>query len=126
MSVKSSELEFRPAMKCWKYVIQIGTKILRLLLHAVHSHLYQQILLTPTEYTQSGDCRFPVVHPIMMEKSALAGEGGGCTPTPFQPITITFKVAVYSPTERADTLPVCHLYLYMYSVLSPLGFYCNS
>jgi hypothetical protein len=23
------------------------------------------------------------VHSIMMEKSALAGEGGGCTPTPF-------------------------------------------
>jgi hypothetical protein len=27
-----------------------------------------------------------------MEKSSLAGEGGGCTPTPFQPITITYKV----------------------------------
>ncbi len=37
------------------------------------------------------------VHPIMMEKSALAGVGGGCTaPTPFQPITITYKVMVGS------------------------------
>ncbi len=63
-------------MKCWKDVIQIRTKILRVLLHAVHSHLYQQILLSPTEYTQSGDCRFPVVQPIMMEKSACAGGGG--------------------------------------------------
>ncbi len=34
------------------------------------------------------------VHPIMMEKSALAGEGWGCTPIPFQPTTITYKVAV--------------------------------
>jgi hypothetical protein len=45
------------------------------------------------------------VHPITMEKSALAGEGGGCTPTPFQPVTITCKVAVYATAERADTVP---------------------
>ncbi len=38
-----------------------------------------------------------------MENSALAGEGE-CTPTPFQPITITYKVAVYAPAEWADTL----------------------
>jgi hypothetical protein len=44
-----------------------------------------------------------VVDPIMMEKSALAGAGGGCKPTPFQPITITYKVALNSPAERADT-----------------------
>ncbi len=50
------------------------------------------------------------VHPIMMEKSALAGEGGVCTPTPFQPITITYKNAVYAPAERADTLPLFRLY----------------
>jgi hypothetical protein len=30
----------------------------------------------------------------MMEKSSLAGEGGGCTPTSFQPNNITYKVAV--------------------------------
>jgi hypothetical protein len=48
----------------------------------------------------------------MMEKSAMAGEGwgGGCTPTPFQTITITYKVAVYDPAERADTLPLFHLH----------------
>ena len=40
----------------------------------------------------------------MMEKSALAGEGGGYTPTHFQPITITYKVAVSAPVERADTV----------------------
>ncbi len=40
------------------------------------------------------------VHPIMMEKSAVAGKGEWCTaPTPFQPITITYKV----------TLPLFHL-----------------
>ncbi len=56
--------------------------------------------------------RLPIsdAHPIMMEKSALAGEGKGCTPNPFQPITITCKVAVYAPAERADTLPLFHLY----------------
>ncbi len=50
------------------------------------------------------------VHPIWMEKSALVGEGRGCTPTPFHPFTITYKVAGYAPAERADTLPVFHLY----------------
>jgi hypothetical protein len=51
-----------------------------------------------------------------MEKSALAGEGGGCTPTPFHSITIMYIVAVYAPAERADTIHVFHLYPYMYSV----------
>ncbi len=42
-----------------------------------------------------------------MEKSALAGEGGVCfaRPTPFSLFTITNKVAVNAPAERADTLP---------------------
>ncbi len=39
--------------------------------------------------------------------SALAGEGGGCKPTPFQPITMMYKVAVYAPAEWADKLHLC-------------------
>jgi hypothetical protein len=35
---------------------------------------------------------------------------GGCTPTPFQPITITYKVAMHAPAQRSDTLSVFHLY----------------
>ncbi len=64
--------------------------------------------------------RLPIsgVHLIMMEKSALAGEGGGCTPIPFQPITITYKVAVYAPAEWADTLTLFRIYQYMCSVVS--------
>ncbi len=54
------------------------------------------------------------VHPITMEKSALAGEawagGAHCRPTPFLPFTITYKVAVYAPAERTDTLSLFHLY----------------
>ncbi len=46
----------------------------------------------------------------MMEKSALAGGGGVCTPIPFQPITITYKVAVYAPAEWADTLTLFRIY----------------
>jgi hypothetical protein len=55
------------------------------------------------------------VQSIMMEKSALAGEGGGggARPPPFTLVTITYKVAVYAPTKRADTLPLFHLYPYM-------------
>jgi hypothetical protein len=37
-------------------------------------------------------------HSIMMEKSALAG----ARPPPFTLVTITYKVAVYAPAERAD------------------------
>ncbi len=52
----------------------------------------------------------------MMEKSALAGDGGGgggCTPFPFKPNIITYKVAVYAPAECT----LFHLYQYMYSVV---------
>jgi hypothetical protein len=52
----------------------------------------------------------------MMEKLAQAGEGGACTPTPFNISTITYKVVLYAPAERADTLPLFLLYPHMYSV----------
>ncbi len=45
----------------------------------------------------------------MMENLALhggaGGGGGGTRPTPFPLFTITYKVAVYAPAERADTFP---------------------
>jgi hypothetical protein len=50
------------------------------------------------------------VHSITMEKVAQAGEGGGARPPPFTIFTVTYKVAVYDPTKRADTLPLYHLY----------------
>ncbi len=40
----------------------------------------------------------------------LVRAGGGCTPTPFHPFTMTYKVAVYAPAERVDTLSLFHLY----------------
>jgi hypothetical protein len=71
--------------------------------------------------------RLPIyrVHPIMMEKSALAGECGRCTPTHFQPLAITFKLLScsehscwegrYSYTLSISSLP------YMYSVVPGPG-----
>jgi hypothetical protein len=59
----------------------------------------------------------------MMDKSALASEGGGAHPLPFTLVTITYKVAVYAPAEKADTLSLIHLYPYMYSMVWPLPWY---
>jgi hypothetical protein len=42
---------------------------------------------------------------------------GGARPSPFTLFTITYKVAVYAPAERADILPLFLLYPYMYSVV---------
>jgi hypothetical protein len=50
---------------------------------------------------------------IMMEKLAQTDEGGGARPTPFTIVTITNKVAVSAPAERADTLPLFHLFPYV-------------
>ncbi len=56
---------------------------------------------------------------ITMENSALAGEGGGCTPTPFHYIYHHVQsCGVYAPAERADTLPLFLLYFFMYSVIT--------
>jgi hypothetical protein len=52
----------------------------------------------------------------MMEKSAQPGEGGGARPSPFTISTITYKVVVYAPAERADKLPLFLLYPFMSSV----------
>jgi len=41
---------------------------------------------------------------------------GGARPPPFTITTTTYKVVVYAPAERVDTLPLFLLYPYMYSV----------
>jgi hypothetical protein len=46
---------------------------------------------------------------------------GGARPPPFAVFTITYEVAVYAPAEWADTLPLFHLYPYMYYVVSTLS-----
>jgi hypothetical protein len=53
------------------------------------------------------------VHSIMMEKLVQAGEGGDARPPPFIIFTITYKVAVYASSDKADTLPLFHLYPYV-------------
>jgi hypothetical protein len=45
----------------------------------------------------------------MMVKSALAGAGGGALPPPFTLFTTTYKVAVYGPAEREETLHLFYL-----------------
>jgi hypothetical protein len=55
----------------------------------------------------------------MMEKLANDGEGGGgggARPPFFTIVTITYKVAVYTPADRADTFPLFHLYPYVLCV----------
>ncbi len=54
----------------------------------------------------------------MRVKLAQAGEGGGCTPTPFQSFIITSKVAVYAPAEWVDT--VHYNYLLTYDSYGPV------
>jgi len=49
----------------------------------------------------------------MMEKSALAGESGGAHTPPFILFTITYKVEVYAPADKADTLPI-YIYVAVY------------
>jgi hypothetical protein len=44
------------------------------------------------------------------------GWGVGVRPPAFAISTITYKVVVYAPAERADTLPLFLFYTYMYSV----------
>ncbi len=69
-------------------------------------------MVSITEYTHT-EWQRPLsgVHSILIEK--LAGEGGGCTPTPLTLFTITYKVALYAPAQRTDTLTLLHLYSYV-------------
>jgi hypothetical protein len=56
----------------------------------------------------------------MRVKSAQADEGGGARPTLFtiSTNTITYKVVVYAPAKRTDTVPLFLLYPHMYSVVT--------
>ncbi len=65
-------------------------------------------------------------HSIMMEKSALASEGGWCLPTPSaHPLSLylpsSTKLQMYAPAESTlTTLPLFHFYPFMNSVVSTL------
>jgi hypothetical protein len=82
------------------------------------------ILLEPPPqsiHTEWQWCDFwRTVHSVMMEKLALAGEGGGARPLLSMYEYITNKFAVYS------TLPVFHLFLYMYSVAATATVFVRS
>jgi hypothetical protein len=58
---------------------------------------------------------------IFWLKLAQSGKGGGARPPPFPISTITYKVVLYAPAARADTLPLFLLYPYMYSVVRTLN-----
>ncbi len=56
--------------------------------------------------------------PSWQKKSAQPSEGGGARPPPFILTTITYRVVVYAPAERTDTLPYFYSTrpIYVYSV----------
>jgi hypothetical protein len=88
---------------------------------------YSQLAtLENTEYTE-WQWLLSGVHFIMMVKSAQPGEGGGVArPPPFTLSTITSKVVVFIPAERADTLPLFLLYPNMHSVFKKQQeFHCD-
>ena len=61
------------------------------------------------------------IHSIMMEKFAQAVRvvcACHCIPFLYIIFTITYKVAVYAQAERADTLPLFHLYPYICTLWS--------
>ena len=59
-------------------------------------------------------------HSIMMEKLAqpgkVGGEGCGARPPLFTINTIMYKVVVYAPAKRAETLLLFLLYSFLYTV----------
>ncbi len=61
---------------------------------------------------ESGNCHFLAYIPSLTQP----GEGGGALPPAFTISTITYKVVVYAPDERTDTLPLFLLHPYTYSV----------
>ncbi len=68
----------------------------------------------PAEWDLCFDHR---VHTEWQLPISAAGEGGGARPPLFTLVTITYKVVVYAPAERAYTLLIFHFYPYMYSVV---------
>jgi len=104
-----------------------GTKLGELVLCPPWSPSFQHMYFTPSltitfipQSTQSGNGRFLAYTFHHDGKSALAGEDGGARPSSFTLSTIMYKVAVYTPAERADTLTLFHVYHYRYSVVHTL------
>jgi hypothetical protein len=93
-------------------------------IHDIHAAVLdlKVLVVIPTEYTVHKERRLPICGiPSFWKNQTYLVIVGGARPPPFQPITITYKVAVYAPAEWADTLTLFHLYKYMYSVdFSPI------
>jgi hypothetical protein len=79
-------------------------------LHQVHTTVC--VVSYPTEYTQSGNGWFLAYIPSWWKNQPwLVRVGLYAHPlSRFTLFTITYKVAVYAPAERADTLPLFHPY----------------
>jgi hypothetical protein len=74
-----------------------------------------------TQSTLNGNGHLYGVHSIMMEKSTKNDEGGGAHPPSLTISTITYKVVVSAPAERAVAHPLFPLNTYTYSVGPPLS-----
>ncbi len=76
--------------------------------------------ISPPQSTQNGNGHFLEYIPSRWYKQPrTVGGGGGASPPPFIISTITYKVVVYAPAERADTLLLFLLYPSLYSVVTP-------
>ncbi len=80
--------------------------------HRVHTEWTSQSThrVDITEYTQSGNARYLPHIPSWWTNQPWLVRVGCTRPHPFTLFTIMYKVAVYAPPERADTLPVFHHY----------------
>jgi hypothetical protein len=79
--------------------------------------LFTFVVVSTTEYTQSGNRRFLAYIPSWWKNQPWLVRIGGARPPPFT-LFHSNKVAVSAPAERADTLTQFLLYPYMYSVVS--------
>ncbi len=92
---------------CPNYVQEFG---LRMPGHNTNTGDLPNNLGDPTEYAQSGNSRFLAYIPSWWKNLAWLGRVGGSRQPSFTLFPIMYKVVVYPPAERADTLPVFHLY----------------
>ncbi len=78
-----------------------------------------ECLKIPAHGVASTEWQLPLSGVHFITRAAWWGVGvGGAGPPSFTISTITYKVAVYAPFERTDTLPLSLLNHYMYSVVS--------
>jgi hypothetical protein len=109
-----------------------GDQLMPIYICSFQNSSFWKSIVTTTEYPKSGNGHFLAYIPSCWKNQPSLVRVGGASPPPFTIYTIKYKVAMYAPAERADTVhsllnsssSLPYVYVICVGCARPLAFIC--